>query len=159
MRYTEYHAGKAVIKDKRLLPEAMEKLAKMEDIEEESNDMNKITTEMMEYICNHICKHPEKCIGETDLMDICCGCKMGKFVCDILNRYNRLNDFEQSQTAKLMEQNQKLEERDTAKEPNEVDEEYHYFKCPSCGMSIYASDDLESHKFCLNCGQRLKWED
>ena len=34
MRYTEYHAGKAVIKDKTLLPEAMEKLAKFEDMEE-----------------------------------------------------------------------------------------------------------------------------
>ena len=28
MRYTEYHAGKAVIKDRSLLAEAMEKLAK-----------------------------------------------------------------------------------------------------------------------------------
>ena len=34
MRYTEYHAGKAVIKDKSLLAEAMEKLAKYEDAEE-----------------------------------------------------------------------------------------------------------------------------
>ena len=34
MRYTEYHAGKAVIKDKDLLAEAMEKLARMEDAEE-----------------------------------------------------------------------------------------------------------------------------
>lgn len=34
MRYTEYHAGKAVIKDKNLLPEAMEKLARMEDAED-----------------------------------------------------------------------------------------------------------------------------
>lgn len=34
MRYTEYHAGKAVIKDKDLLSEAMEKLAKLEDAED-----------------------------------------------------------------------------------------------------------------------------
>lgn len=33
-RITEYHAGKAVIKDKSLLPEAMEKLARYEDREE-----------------------------------------------------------------------------------------------------------------------------
>ena len=33
MRYTEYHAGKAVIKDKSLLAEAMEKLARLEDSE------------------------------------------------------------------------------------------------------------------------------
>ena len=34
MRYTEYHAGKAVIKDRSLLAEAMEKFAKYEDAEE-----------------------------------------------------------------------------------------------------------------------------
>lgn len=34
MRYTEYHAGKAVIKDKNKLSEAMEKLASYEDAEE-----------------------------------------------------------------------------------------------------------------------------
>lgn len=49
-----------------------------------------------------------------------------------------------------------LKEHDTAKSP---DEEYGYFICPSCGEGIYAGNDFESHKFCLNCGQRLKWED
>ena len=34
MRYTEYHAGKAVVKDKNKLSEAMEKLAKLEDAED-----------------------------------------------------------------------------------------------------------------------------
>lgn len=34
MRYTEYHAGKAVIKDKNKLAEAMEKLARYEDAED-----------------------------------------------------------------------------------------------------------------------------
>lgn len=35
MRYTEYHAGVAVIKDKIFLKEAMAKLAKLEDAEEQ----------------------------------------------------------------------------------------------------------------------------
>ncbi len=34
MRYTEYHCGVAVIKDKALLKDAMQKLAKIEDEEE-----------------------------------------------------------------------------------------------------------------------------
>ena len=34
MRYTEYHAGKAAIKDRSLLSEAMEKLARLEDAED-----------------------------------------------------------------------------------------------------------------------------
>lgn len=50
-------------------------------------------------------------------------------------------------------------ERDTAKAPIDADEDYGFFTCPSCGEAIYASDDFKSHKFCLNCGQRLKWEE
>ena len=57
------------------------------------------------------------------------------------------------------EQIRELKERDTAKVPREICDEYGYFVCPSCGNSIYASDDFESHKFCLNCGQRIRWED
>ena len=49
-----------------------------------------------------------------------------------------------------------LKERDTAKSPAESDEDFGYFKCPSCGTNIIA-DDFNDHKFCLNCGQRLKF--
>lgn len=42
MRYTEYHAGKAVIKDKSLLPQAMKKLAKLEDIEDRQREKERI---------------------------------------------------------------------------------------------------------------------
>lgn len=35
MRYTERHCGVAVIKDKAMLPKAMEKLAQYEDAEEQ----------------------------------------------------------------------------------------------------------------------------
>ena len=52
-----------------------------------------------------------------------------------------------------------LKERDTAKAPIDADEDYGFFTCPSCGEAICASDDFASHKFCLNCGQRLKWRD
>lgn len=49
-----------------------------------------------------------------------------------------------------------LKERDAAKAPAEADEDFGYFKCPSCGTNIIA-DDFNDHKFCLNCGQRLKF--
>ncbi|HJA18950.1 MAG TPA: hypothetical protein H9959_03520 [Candidatus Mediterraneibacter ornithocaccae] len=52
-----------------------------------------------------------------------------------------------------------LAERDTAKPPIDIEDNYGFFVCPSCGNSIYVSDDFESHKFCLNCGQRIRWED
>ena len=51
-----------------------------------------------------------------------------------------------------------LKERDTAKAPIDIEDNYGFFVCPSCGNSIYASDDFASHKFCLNCGQKIRWE-
>ena len=57
------------------------------------------------------------------------------------------------------EQIRELKERDTAKPPIDIEDNYGFFVCPSCGNSIYASDDFESHKFCLNCGQRILWKE
>ena len=67
-----------------------------------------ITTEMMEHICDNLCKHPDHLSGEA-LEDKCAECKMGRFVCDILNQYNKC--------AKLLEQMHELKEWDTAKKP------------------------------------------
>lgn len=33
-----------------------------------------------------------------------------------------------------------------------------YFVCPSCGCTIIA-DEFSDHKYCLNCGQALLWEE
>lgn len=50
--------------------------------------MDKITTEMAEHICDNICRFPlEK--NDTELEEICSECKIGKFICDILNEHNR----------------------------------------------------------------------
>lgn len=69
----------------------------------------------------------------------------------------RLLEYED--TGLIPEQIRELKERDTAKPPIDIEDNYGFFVCPSCGNSIYASDDFESHKFCLNCGQRLQWEE
>ena len=68
----------------------------------------------------------------------------------------RLHAYED--TGFTPEQIMELVERDTAKVAEKYDD-YGYFECLSCGEAIYAGDDFESHKFCKNCGQRLKWEE
>lgn len=68
---------------------------------------------------------------------------------------DRLADYED--TGLTPEQIMSLKKRDTAKAPSDQDENFGYFECPNCGMAIYVSDDFESHRFCLNCGQRIKW--
>ena len=113
--------------------------------------MDGITTEMMEHICDNLCKYPNQLSGEQ-LEDKCAECKMGRFVCDILNQYNTC--------AKLLEQMQELKERDTAKKPNIMD----YilgdinFKCPTC-KSEYICEKGYEHFYCPNCGQKIDWSE
>ena len=80
---------------------------------------------------------------------------------DVMDNYimacDRLADYED--TGLTPEQITSLKERDTAKPPIDIEDNYGFFVCPSCGNSIYASDDFESHKFCLNCGQRIQWRE
>ena len=71
---------------------------------EEQTKMDQITTEMAEYFCDKLCRHSCRTdITQEELEDICCGCEMGRFVCDILNTYDNLNDFEKSQSCKLLQ--------------------------------------------------------
>ena len=76
---------------------------------------------------------------------------------DARKRLEELKTYED--TGLTPEQIRELMERDTARAPIDADEDYGFFTCPSCGEAIYASADFESHKFCLNCGQRVKWEE
>lgn len=48
------------------------------------SEIDRIITAMMEHICDNICRHPYSC-SEEELEAICCECKMGKFVCELLN--------------------------------------------------------------------------
>ena len=118
--------------------------------------MDGITTEMMEHICDNLCKYPDQLRGE-ELEDKCAECKMGRFVCDILNQYNKVNDFANSQCAKLLEQIQGMKERDTAKNPitysgtNRAD-------CPICGATVRGIGKPFG-EFCEKCGQRLDWSE
>ena len=80
---------------------------------------------------------------------------------DVMDNYimacDRLADYED--TGLTPEQIMSLKERDTAKVPIDIDEEFDMYACPSCNMAIGAMGDREEHHFCLNCGQKLKWEE
>lgn len=67
-RYTEYHAGVPVIRDKELLPGAIKKLAMLEDHLEE----------IRETMCDEFCKFPD-IFPEPEILDhFCEKCKMAK---------------------------------------------------------------------------------
>lgn len=50
-------------------------------------------------------------------------------------------------------------EKQRTKKPKELDAEYGYFICGNCGGAIACTDDFKSHKYCLNCGQAINWEE
>ena len=77
--------------------------------------------------------------------------------CILQECLTRLGEYEDTDLTppEIME----LKERDTAKAPVDIDDEFDMYVCPSCNMAIGAMGDREEHKFCLNCGQRLKWRE
>lgn len=93
------------------------------------------------------CFREDTCFGAGE-SEKCTECDFAKKVCETLAAYEN--------TGLTPSQILEMKERDTAKAPVEVDEDFGYFKCPSCGTNIIA-DDFNDHKFCLNCGQRLKF--
>ena len=90
----------------------------------------------------------EECIGVSEP---CSECEFEEKICI------RLGEYED--TGLTPPEIMDLKERDTAKEPVDIDDEFDMYVCPSCNMAIGAMEDREEHHFCLNCGQRLKWED
>ena len=70
---------------------------------------------------------------------------------------DRLGAYEN--TGLTPEQIMELKERDTAKAPVDIDDDFDMYVCPNCDMAIGTIGDKKSHKFCLNCGQRIQWEE
>ena len=51
--------------------------------------MDRITTEMAEYICDNLCKRPYQNLDQEELDEICAECKLEHYICDILNEHNK----------------------------------------------------------------------
>lgn len=66
-RCTEYHAGVPVIRDRELLPEAVKKLAKLEDM-----------VDIKEKVCDEYCRYPHECLKQETLDAICSGCRLAE---------------------------------------------------------------------------------
>ena len=52
----------------------------------------------------------------------------------------------------------KLYNKDIPMKPIEVDDDFSYFVCGNCEFTVGYMDEKETHKFCLNCGQKIDWE-
>ena len=76
---------------------------------------------------------------------------------DLIDIIACLDAYEES--GLTSEQVMELAERNTAKAPVDTDDEFDMYVCPNCNMAIGTIGDKRAHKFCLNCGQKIRWED
>ena len=111
--------------------------------------MERLTAYDGDYYYPH-CMRGSTCDGRGP-SEKCKECEFDERICVTLGKYE--------DTGLTPEQIRELKERNTAKAPIDADNDYGFFTCPSCGEAIYASDDFKSHKFCLNCGQRIWWKE
>lgn len=70
-----------------------------------------------------------------------------------------LKEVQQYREIGTVEECRKAVEKQKAKKTKELDTEYEYFICGNCGGAIACTDDFKSHKYCLNCGQAINWEE
>lgn len=65
--------------------------------------MDEIVENMANYICNHICQKPKEITDQEEMEAYCAEeCEMRQHFCNILNQYNEINNFEESELHKIM---------------------------------------------------------
>ena len=72
-------------------------------------EMDKITDELAEWICDSVCYKPKVIVNQEELDEHCDKCPLADYVCRICNQYNDLNTFEATQSYKLMQKVSELE--------------------------------------------------
>ena len=66
-----------------------------------------------------------------------------------------LKEIQQYHEIGSVEECREAVEKQKAKKPEVIDQDFDYYKCPVCGEYIWATDNINDHKYCLNCGQAV----
>lgn len=69
-----------------------------------------------------------------------------------------LKEIQQYRKIGTVEECREAVEKQKAKKPEVIDRDFDYYKCPVCGEYIWATDNINDHKYCLNCGQAIQWD-
>ena len=81
-------------------------------------------------------------------------------ICEAIDTaISALKEVQKYRKIGTVEECQEAVEKQKPKKPKELDTEYEYFICGNCGGAIACTDDFKSHKYCLNCGQAIYWEE
>ena len=89
----------------------------------------------------------------------CKKCDLLKADKEILEGYDMaisaLKEIQQYREIGTVEECREAVEKQKAKKPEVIDQDFDYYKCPVCGEYIWATDNINDHKYCLNCGQAV----
>ena len=66
-----------------------------------------------------------------------------------------LKEVQQYRKIGTVEECREATKKQKAKKPEVIDQDFDYYKCPVCGEYIWATDNINDHKYCLNCGQAV----
>ena len=123
----------------------------------EKTEMDRSTTRLAEFMCDELCVHAMSGLSEDALEEKCCDCKMGKFVCDILNEYNRINDFDNSQSKKLLVKLVEKERKKCKPQVLNVDGKSVDYYCMNCHTEFVEEEPCSN--YCPECGCELDWSE
>ena len=70
-----------------------------------------------------------------------------------------LKEVQQYREIGTVEECREAREKQEPKKPEASDGDFDYYKCPVCGEYIWATDNINDHNYCLNCGQAIDWEE
>ena len=66
-----------------------------------------------------------------------------------------LEEIQQYREIGTVEERREAVEKQKAEKPEVIDQDFDYYKCPVCGEYIWSTDNINDHKYCLNCGQAV----
>ena len=70
-----------------------------------------------------------------------------------------LKEIQQYREIGTVEECREAVEKQKPMKPDEVDYDFNYYKCPVCGGYIWSTDNVNKHRYCLECGQKIEWEE
>ena len=109
---------------------------------------------------NEAIKIATHCLGVQAEQEVCEECPVYResgIVCKEIARtiISALKEIQQYREIGTVEECREAVEKQKAKKPEVIDQDFDYYKCPVCGEYIWATDNINDHKYCLNCGQAV----
>ena len=116
---------------------------------------------MEENVIFKIAKHCVKYMAGEDVCEECPAYSGSDMMCREAARYTLsiFEEIEKYRSIGTVAECREAREKQEPKKPEALDKDFDYYKCPVCGEYIWATDNINDHNYCLNCGQAIEWEE